>query len=104
MVSSIRNGDSQNILIYDQMILVHMCDNGHFRRGSSYMDTEIWRNWHSCLAFLCLGYIFDICWVHGRSQDFFSGGGNTFSKKISKNFKKILKNFLKKFPKNALFL
>ena len=55
---------------------------------------------------------------HGRSQDFFSGGGNTFSKNFSKNsqkiFKKIFKNiqkiwkniqknFLKKFATNTLF-
>ena len=36
---------------------------------------------------------------HGRSQDFFSGGGNTFSKKFSKNSPKIIKKFWKKIKK-----
>ena len=61
----------------------------------------------------------DVSSNHGRSQDYFSGG-NTFSKKFSKNisknkkkfqkysknfkkFSKIFKNFLKKIAKNALF-
>ena len=39
---------------------------------------------------------------HGRSQDFFRGGGGTL---IQKNFQKILKkyskNFQKIFPKNS---
>ena len=62
--------------------------------------------------------------VHGRRQDFFSGGGTLFQKffkklpknfqklfkkfsnniqKIFKKFSKIFKNFLKKIAKNALF-
>ena len=36
---------------------------------------------------------------HGRSQDLFSGGGNTFSKKFSKNFQKIFKKFSKNYSK-----
>ena len=45
--------------------------------------------------------------VHGRSQDFFRGGGGKhFSKKfqkIFKNFQKNYKKFVKKMAKNALF-
>ena len=43
--------------------------------------------------------------VHGRSQEFFSGGGTLFQKNIQKIFKKFLKNFLKfskKLQKNLL--
>ena len=53
-----------------------------------------WCHWQQ--EALCLS------WRHGRSQDFF--GGNTFSKKFSKNskyFQKILKNF-KKYSKKIL--
>ena len=38
--------------------------------------------------------------LHGRSQDFFSGGGNTFSKKFSKNSQKKIQKIFKKFSKN----
>ena len=37
--------------------------------------------------------------THGRSQEFFSGGGNTFSKKFSKNIQKIFLKNSKKIPK-----
>ena len=40
-------------------------------------------------------------WEHGRSQDFFRGGGNTFSKKFSKNFQKNCKKFSKIFKKSS---
>ena len=39
-----------------------------------------------------------LCLQHGRSQDFCSGG-NTFSKKFSKNFHKYSKNFQNNFKK-----
>ena len=37
--------------------------------------------------------------THGRSQDFFSGGGTLFQKKFQKIFQKILKKIFKKFSK-----
>ena len=38
-------------------------------------------------------------WGHGRSQDFFSGGGTLFQKNFQKIFKNFVKNFVNIFKK-----